>query len=214
MASLIYIPETSLTTSFNPNLLNEFMMFNGPFTWNVATGSATSHENIDQFQYEGSGCLRIYPNAGALCVVNSGGSETEHTIAEDGNYIFSIKHKNSFSSTGATQNVGIRIYVNGVSTDYLFLATKTNNDLYRTYYQNIALSQGDVVSFEFVLGVGSTGGLYKHFFDGFKLEKDTFGYGTPSVFTYPGIGLVVPVGTADGLYGVRITDGVPSLELL
>jgi hypothetical protein len=181
MANLINISSDSLINQPNINLLPQFAMFDEAFTWNVVSGSATA-SNINQSQLFGERCLRIVPSIAS--VVNSGGTQMQTTVTEDGNYLFSLRHKSNCPTTN-TQQVKIKIYVNGLLTDYAFFADTLFNDVYRTYYQIIPLLTGDVVDIAFQFLTPAYGGIFKHYFDGLKLEFDNFGLGTPTVFSAP-----------------------------
>lgn len=184
MASLVYIQENQLINAPSINLLPEFAMFNDAFTWNIVSGTATA-TNIAQFQLEGERCFRVVPDITLGAFVNSGGDQMEVTIAEDGNYIFSIKHKTDFPEGGA-QEISVVIYKNGVSTDYTFSALDTDNGQFKTYYQIIPnLIAGDVLDFAFEFGTNDIAGSYKQYFDAPKLEFDSYGFGLPTVFTEP-----------------------------
>jgi hypothetical protein len=184
MASLVYIEENQLINAPSINLLPQFAMFNDTFTWNVVSGTATA-SNIAQFQLEGERCFRVVPDITAGAFVNSGGDQMEVTIAEDGNYIFSIKHKTDFPEGGA-QDISVVIYKNAVATDYTFSALDTDNGQFKTYYQVIPnLIAGDVLDFAFEFGTNDIGGSYKQYFDAPKLEFDSYGFGLPTVFNTP-----------------------------
>ena len=179
MANLIYISESELIKSPNVNLLPNFAMFNDDFSWNVVSGTATAI-NLNQFQLEGERCLRIVPST--ACLVNSGGSQMSFTVLEDGNHIFSIKHRNN-TSTSNTQEVTIKVYINSVATDYTFFADSETNGEYRTYFSNLELVEGDVIDFAFEFQTAAYGGTFKHYFDAFKFEFDSYGLGLPTVFS-------------------------------
>lgn len=184
MANLIHIDENQLINAPSINLLPEFAMFNDAFTWNVVSGTATA-TNLNQGQIEGERCLRIVPNYSTGAVVNSGGSQMSFTVNDDGNYIFSIKHKCNFTNL-TTMDVRVVIYVNGSPTEYSFGATYLYNDTYRTYYQIIPnLIAGDVIDFAFKFIGTDIAGSYKSYFDAPKFEFDNFGLGLPTVFNTP-----------------------------
>lgn len=184
MANLVFIEENQLINAPSINLLNNFMMFNDAFTWNVVSGTATA-TNTTSLPLQGQRCLQITPNYSVETVVNSGGSECQHTVTEDGNYIFSIRHMSQYSSEGATTPIAVKVYVNGTPTDYSFVGSADNNYQYRTYYQIIPLLDGDVVDFAFSFGTNDIGGSRKNNFDAFKLELDLYGLGLPTVFSLP-----------------------------
>lgn len=181
MANLIYIAETELINAPNINLLPNFAMFNDAFAWNVVSGTSTA-SNINQYQLEGERCLRIVPST--ACLVNSGGSQMSFTVLQDGNHIFSIKHRNN-TSTSNTQEVKIKVYINEVATDYIFFADSENNGEYRTYFSNLELVEGDIIDFAFEFSSAAYGGTFKHYFDAFKFEYDSYGLGLPTVFSEP-----------------------------
>ena len=184
MASLVYIQENQLINAPSINLLPEFAMFNDAFTWNVVSGTATA-TNIAQFQLEGQRCFRVVPDITLGAFVNSGDDQMEVTIAEDGNYIFSIKHKTDFPEGGA-QEISVVIYKNAVATNYTFSALDTDNGQFKTYYQIIPnLIAGDVLDFAFEFGTNDIAGSYKQYFDAPKLEFDSYGFGLPTVFNTP-----------------------------
>jgi len=184
MANLVFINENELINSPSINLLPVFAMFNDVFTWNIVSGTATA-TNLNQNQLEGDRCLRVVPNYGTGAVVNSGGTQMQTTVSEDGNYVFSIKHKCEIPSLTSMQ-VKVKIYINDVLTDYQFTASATYNNDYRTYYQVITdLIAGDVLDFAFEFGTSDGAGTYKHYFDAPKLEFDNFGLGLPTVFSFP-----------------------------
>ena len=77
MTNLVYIQENNLLNAPSINLLNNFMMFDSPFTWNVAGGSGTAVNLIGQSQLQGNGCLRV---TGSGLTVNSGGTQTQLVV--------------------------------------------------------------------------------------------------------------------------------------
>jgi len=184
MANLVFIEENQLINAPSINILNQFMMFNDSFTWNVVSGTATAF-NTTSLPLVGQRCLQITPTFSVATVVNSGGSETEHTITDDGNYILSIKHMTQYSSEGASSPIAIKLYINGTPTDYEFGGSADFNGQYRTYYQIIPLLSGDVIDFAFSFGTSDIGGARKNYFDAFKLELDVYGLGVPTVFSEP-----------------------------
>lgn len=180
MANLVKIQN--LLNEPNVNLMTEFAMFNDTaFVWNVASGSATVANESGQ-QINGVACLRITPTSKTL--INSGGNEMEVNITEDGNYLFSLRHK-SFCATPNTQQVNIKVYVNSVLTDYTFVANTDKNNKYQTYCQVIPLLASDVVDFAFEFENATSVGVFKHYFDGLKFEFDNYGTFTPTTFTTP-----------------------------
>lgn len=185
MAQLVFIEENNLLNTPSINLLNQFTMFDEAFTWNVVSGTATASNLIGQQQLQGQGCLRITPTFSVATVVNSGGSQNQITITEDGNYVFSIKHKPQYSSKGATTQIAVKVYINGTPTDYTFFGDYENNDVYKTYFQTIPLLNGDTFDLAFGFGTNDIGGPRKNYFDAFKLEIDSYGLGVPTVFSPP-----------------------------
>lgn len=182
MPSLLYFSENNLLNAPNVNLLPTFAMFNEPHVWNVVSGTATiTYDTTDPI--EGVSSLKIRPTTPAL--VNAGGSQMSFEIQQDGRHIFAIRHKGNCATLN-TQEVRVKVYVNSTPTDYTFFADTAYNDEYRTYAQIIDnLFAGDVVDFAFEFLAPAYGGVFKHSFDAFKFEFDSYGLGIPTVFSEP-----------------------------
>lgn len=182
MAELVKINQVNNLR--NKNILNKFSEFNQPFTWNVSTGTASA-ENYDSDQLYGKSCLRIIPDATSDCVVNSGGTENEINISENGDYIFSIAHK--FTNTGDNIVVlAVIVYVNSMPTEYEFTIDTSANtpNEYALFAQRInGLAVDDVIDFAFKFNEGTTSNVIRHFFDCMKLEKVNFENSIPSIYT-------------------------------
>ena len=182
MAELVKINQANNLR--NKNVLNKFSEFNEPFTWNVSSGTASA-ENYDSDQLYGKSCLRIIPDATSDSVVDSGGSEQQFSISEDGDYVFSIAHK--FTNSGDNiVVVAVIVYVNSVPTEYEFTIDTTINtaDEYCIFAQRInGLSVDDVIDFAFKINSGTTANVVRHFFDCMKFEKVNFENSMPSIYT-------------------------------
>lgn len=182
MAELVKINQVNNLR--NKNVLNKFSEFNQPFTWNVATGTASA-ENYDSDQLYGKSCLRIIPDATVDCVVNSGGNENEINISEDGDYVFSIAYK--FTNSGDNIVVlSVIVYINSMPTEYEFTIDTTINtpDEYCIFAQRInGLAVDDVIDFAFKINAGTTANVIRHFFDCMKFEKVNFENSMPSIYT-------------------------------
>ena len=182
MAELVKINQVNNLR--NKNVLNKFSEFNQPFTWNIATGTASA-ENYDSDQLYGKSCLRIIPDATVDCVVNSGGNENEINISEDGDYVFSIAYK--FTNSGDNiVYVGVIIYINSVPTEYRIEIDTTINtpNEYAIFAQKInGLAVDDVIDFAFKINAGTTANVIRHFFDCMKFEKVNFENSMPSIYT-------------------------------
>lgn len=181
---LTQISENNLISVPNLNLANSFSQFNSDHTWNYVSGSGTAKNLLNQQQFEGIGCLRIVPNG--ACVVNTGGSQMQMTIQEDGNYIVSFKFKYS-NNVYNSQTFFLKVYKNATLVDdYFYEYGGQNQTDYITLFLNLnELLDGDVLDFAFEFGALAYGGAFKTYFDGFKLEKDNFGFGIPSIFSEP-----------------------------
>ena len=182
MAELVKINQVNNLR--NKNVLNKFSEFNQPFTWNIATGTASA-ENYDSDQLYGKSCLRIIPDATVDCVVNSGGNENEINISEDGDYVFSIAYK--FTNSGDNfVYVDVIIYINSVPTGYRIEIDTTINtpNEYSIFAQRInGLAVDDVIDFAFKINAGTTANVIRHFFDCMKFEKVNFENSMPSIYT-------------------------------
>ena len=182
MAELVKINQANNLR--NKNVLNKFSEFNEPFTWNVSSGTASA-ENYDSDQLYGKSCLRIIPDATSDSVVDSGGSEQQFSISEDGDYVFSIAHK--FTNSGDNiVVVAVIVYVNSVPTEYEFTIDTTINtaDEYCIFAQRInGLVVDDVIDFAFKINSGTTANVVRHFFDCMKFEKVNFENSMPSIYT-------------------------------
>ena len=182
MAELVKINQANNLR--NKNVLNKFSEFNEPFTWNVSSGTASA-ENYDSDQLYGKSCLRIIPDATSDSVVDSGGSEQQFSISEDGDYVFSIAHK--FTNSGDNiVVVAVIVYVNSVPTEYEFTIDTTINtaDEYCIFAQRInGLGFDDSVDFAFKFYEGTTANVVRHFFDCMKFEKVNFENSMPSIYT-------------------------------
>ena len=182
MAELVKINQANNLR--NKNVLNKFSEFNQPFEWNVSSGTASA-ENYDSDQLYGKSCLRIIPDATSDCVVDSGGSENEIIISENGDYVFSIAYK--FTNTGDNiVYVDVIIYINSVPTEYRIEIDTTINasNEYTLFAQRInGLSVDDVIDFAFKINSGTTANVVRHFFDCMKFEKVNFENSMPSIYT-------------------------------
>lgn len=181
MPILAQISNSSLINSPNPNLLPQFAMFNNPFSWNIVSGSGTASNESGQ-QLEGLRCFKVGTVSNPI--INSGGSQMSFSVAQDGQYIFSLRHK-SQCATLNDQVVNIVIYINGSPTNYTLEAISTDPFAYRTYYQILQLVEDDVIDISFSFNMPSYGGTFKHYFDALKFEFDSLGFGYPTVFSSP-----------------------------
>ena len=215
---------TLQTTQINrlngENIINPFMLFGNAFVWNIASGGG-SGSNINWGNSPTGRVLRIVSNVGTGIVVNSGGTETQQTIAEDGMYIISFDFLNAWqeltmNSTGVT----VSLFVNGVANDIILntpspINQEENSDIWQTYYASIQLLQDDVISWQFAVSASDVGFTYKLYFKDFQLERSESGFLYPSPFNLPYLGqlqLVPP--TTTGKYRLSMTGAVGSWELI
>ena len=213
---------TLQTTQINrlngENIINPFMLFGNAFVWNVVSGSGTG-SNISWSNSPTGRAFRINATGGdTLTTVNSGSTETQQTIGQEGNYIISFDALTSWQEgTNAPASIKVTMFVNGIANDMNFStpATEDLHDIWQTYYATIFLEVGDVISWQFAVQTFDLGISCRILFSRFKLELSEGGFLYPSPFNLPYLGqlqLVPP--TTTGKYRLSMTGAVGSWELI
>jgi len=176
------------------NILNEFSNFNRLVTWNKTTGGSNANivnDILGRHSYAGNGALKIdFTGTGAVTFDGGGditttGTPMATTIQRTGNYILSYAFDKSNVNTDIVFTV--LMYVNGVLASSrtieqdLFNTSGFVDNQWNVYFQNFALTYGDVVDFAFIAQSDTTG--CQLYMDRFKLEIDNRGGGYPTIYT-------------------------------
>jgi len=171
------------TAEYSENILPYFMTFNDVFTWNAVSGGANATVINDKTKtFEGDYSLAIIYTGTSDIVFNSGGTQTECIAPSTGNYILSFRaFKND---EDAIANLEVQVYVNGTLFEYnKFTNSELGYNQWDCFFQNIELTQFDVVSFAFKSSCDTIGTYL--FLDGFKLELIDRNQKFPSIYSLP-----------------------------
>jgi len=176
---------------YNDNLMPTASTFEDSITWNdTQTGGAgsivVSHDSNNFYKKDKSLKLVISNWTGTI---DTGDTSLQFTVGKTGTYIISgrLRSETSFSAQNAL--FSFNVYVNGILTEphrfwvniddaYDFVFGKWN-----TYFQNIALTSGDVVDIQF--GVEYTGASLELNLDGLKFELQDRDNYLPTLYSYP-----------------------------
>ena len=174
------------TARYSDNLLPSFANFNEVFVWNEVSGGTNAVViNSNQKKYAGLySCTITFQGTGQI-KFNTGSTKLQCVAPKTGNYILSSR----FNKNDATADITflIEVVVNGVvvSTNTieqnLYNTSGYVDGVWNCYFQNLELTQSDVVDFNFYAQSDTIGSVM--YFDGFKLELDDRNLQFPSIYT-------------------------------
>lgn len=175
------------TARYSDNLLNSFANFNSVHSWNIVSGGAnvgTIQNRITQI-YSGNRAIEVPFIGTGEAIFNAGSTQMEKTIPKEGVHLLSYRFYKDDADAEIT--VKIQCYVNGVlfPENTLEQTLSTANGFvegqWNTFYQELNLTNGEVLDFAFSVQSDTTGvNLY---IDGFKLEFNDRGLSIPSVYS-------------------------------
>ena len=183
------------------NIISNFMTFPFPFAWNRTAGGGNANSN--------NGVLTIAPSASLGIVFNSGGTQTEQTITDAGDYLFSFQIKSVLPFYNS-RFVKVYMFINGDPTEIRVYTPNTDDefDMWQTYFTDqLFLDVNDVISFAFEVGHNDVGLSVKMQMRNFKLELNDGGVSMPTPYSLPLNPLPSVLGLANGQYGITMTDG-------
>lgn len=175
---------------YSENLLQPFASFDEAFTWNTnitgGDGSITA-VNSPSLKYKGDRGL-LFTSTDCDAIINSGGSDMQIAISKTGTYILSGRLFATTAYDAQVCNFSFYVYRNEVLT-YQFDVTMGVDfgfefGKHQTYFQQLELTDGDIVDFEFKIG-NEGGGYFQFGLDGLKLELDDRDLFIPSRYTLP-----------------------------
>lgn len=175
---------------YRDNLINYFLTFNDPYSWNVTgTGSAT---NSTLQSFEGDRALRLVNNdALSDLTATPLGSETNVTINRSGDYILSCRvYVPDATELDEVVTATITYFIDGAGATDMDMVVRDEDgylikDRWVTFFQTIpSLNAGEVLSFNFkIKSIADDKPTVTVFFDGLKLEENKIG--VPTSYTRP-----------------------------